>query len=473
MGEVRKVNAFGNVKKIILLMFICGVYCLTGSLIGFASRKGMDVTKMTQEDLFYVFMTGGEELTGVYDGKSDDEKEEMIRYSIWNQKIEISETATSASDFSYEVWSHNPYEGGKDYVCITKYNGTAEVVEIPAVVEGKVVCAIGSDVFADSIYLKKVIIPDSVWSIGRSAFANCKLLEEVKVPLNLCYIDTGAFAGCTALTSFRCEGDQLSIRDIANEAFIGCTALKEVVINTNGFKKVTIGDKAFKQCEVLESFVLDGDNIDEMILRESVFEDCKNLVTVSLPENTVSIGRWGFANCEKLQNIRLDNIKVVPISVFENCKSLTSFHVPSKAIIEGNAFAGCTALKEITFGEGTLGSEEAAPVIERYAFSGTALTEIEIPGYYGGIGERAFMGCPNLTKVVWHNSGKNVLNQYMGDFVFRTTPQLKEVYLPRTIHGMGSWSWEDYGEVTIYAMEGSVPHQFAVEHDLNWENWTE
>lgn len=476
MEQVNRIDTSDNIKKFILMTIICGIYCFICSAAEYVSRSGIVMDHMSPEDVIRVFLAGGDQ-TMLYEGKTDDEKIEIIMSQLGSKKYEVSETAAPASDFTYHTGEYSAWHGcvvgGRDFVCISKYNGTAEVVEIPAMIDGKAVCVIDRDAFADNIYVKKVILPDSVCTIGFRAFVNCKKLEEVEVSSNLWLIDFEAFAGCTSLTSFKCKGDLLSIRIIGERAFGDCTALKKVEINTDELKKVIIGNRAFERCGALESFRLIGASIEEMTLGEAVFVDCINLENAELPENTVSMGGWAFKNCEKLQNIRLDSVNEIAREAFTNCKSLTSFNIPAKALVHGGAFSGCSALTTVTFEEGALGQEEKAPFIGDGAFKGTALTEIEIPGYYEEIGKYAFTECPNLIKVVWHNSGKNVTNQSIGEHAFIDSPQLKEVYLPRTLGNIGVWDWVKMADLTIFAMEGSEGHKFAIDNGAKWENWTE
>ena len=90
----------------------------------------------------------------------------------------------------------------------------------------------------------------------------------------------------------------------------------------------------------------------------------------------------------------------------------------------------------------------------------------------------SFANCPNLVKFVWHNSGKNTLNQTFVFNAFYESYALKEIYLPRTIGGTlenfrNTWTPDKMGDFTVYATEGSTVHTYVTERNIKWSAWTE
>ncbi len=81
-------------------------------------------------------------------------------------------------------------EGG---ITITGYVGKDSTLDIPDVIEGNLVTAIGDNAFAES-NVKSVSIPNSVKSIGARAFYNCEYLHYVTLQEGLKTIGDHAFA---------------------------------------------------------------------------------------------------------------------------------------------------------------------------------------------------------------------------------------------------------------------------------------
>ena len=88
---------------------------------------------------------------------------------------EERETFTSG-DYEYALLDDGTIE-------ITKYNGSADHLAIPATLDGKTVTAIGDCAFARCSSLTSVSIPNSVTAIGDRAFARCSNLT-LTIPRN-------------------------------------------------------------------------------------------------------------------------------------------------------------------------------------------------------------------------------------------------------------------------------------------------
>ncbi|MDO5311727.1 MAG: leucine-rich repeat domain-containing protein, partial [Clostridia bacterium] len=97
------------------------------------------------------------------------------------------------------------------YTYIIKKDGTVEItdvdsniageVQIPSVMDGKIVTSIGVSAFSWCSSLTSVTIPDGVTSIGNSAFEDCSSLTIVTIPDSVTSIGSYAVSGCSSLTS--------------------------------------------------------------------------------------------------------------------------------------------------------------------------------------------------------------------------------------------------------------------------------
>ena len=105
---------------------------------------------------------------------------------------EERETFTSG-DYEYALLDDGTIE-------ITKYNGSAERLTIPAKIAGKTVTSIGYGAFAGCTFLTSVSIPDSVTAIGNRAFYYCDSLTSVSIPNSVTAIGDYAFSDCPNLT---------------------------------------------------------------------------------------------------------------------------------------------------------------------------------------------------------------------------------------------------------------------------------
>lgn len=81
-----------------------------------------------------------------------------------------------------------------------------------------------------------------------------------------------------------------------------------------------------------------------------MFYNCKVLTTLRIPDNTISIGDYAFADCERLSVISIPNcVKSHGIQSFRNDISLLRLPMSRKLEEIGDmAYSGCNGLTEIT-----------------------------------------------------------------------------------------------------------------------------
>lgn len=178
------------------------------------------------------------------------------------------------------------------------------------------------------------------------------------------------------------------------------------------------------------------------------FSGCKSLVSVDFGEGVRSIGESAFKNCTALQKIILPpKLETIGTDAFYNCSSATEIFVPKTVKAWGRddsrgTFAGCTALKTLTF-------EDGLEQIGYWAtFSGAeSLESIEIPASVKKIAPLCFNACPSLKTVVFHGdapeatlaSGSNV--QYVFDYT-NANEDLVIYYDPAT-NGWDTVAWRE------------------------------
>ena len=129
------------------------------------------------------------------------------------------------------------------------------------------------------------------------------------------------------------------------------------------------------------------------------------------------------------------NVKSIGKYAFNNCCDLTSITIPSSVTTIGeNAFNGCMGLTSITL-------EEGLTTINNYAFLNcSSLTSITIPSTVTTIGEGAFEQCSSLASVTI--LAKSLTTH--GSDPFSETAAGLEIYVPATSVDTYKSYWPDY-----------------------------
>ena len=163
----------------------------------------------------------------------------------------------------YVVMSPNPEDepDKKPSITITGISFTKKftkdkVVEIPKMIDGLPVKAIGNRAFCDNKRMRKVVLPNSIDIIGISAFKN-SFIESISLGSGLTYIDRYAFFGCCKLTSIAFPE---KLECISDSAFERCCKLTHITFPEN---LITVAFAAFNRCDALESVYI-GSNLSEL-----------------------------------------------------------------------------------------------------------------------------------------------------------------------------------------------------------------
>ena len=333
-------------------------------------------------------------------------------------------------------WTGAVAEDERDYqyallddgtVEITGYNGKAEKLTIPNMLNGKKVTSIDNRAFYLCNSLISIIIPDSVAKISVNPFAYCSTLKSIfvssehpyffaidgvlfrkadsclisypkgreyttyNIPQGITAIGNSAFFCCDSLISVAIPDSVISIRD---SAFSCCKSLTSITIPDS---VTSIGDETFSSCVSLTSVTI-PDSVTS--IGDSAFSSCVSLTSVTIPDSVTSIGDIAFSFCTSLTSITIpDSVTSIGDGAFYACYSLTSITIPDSVTSIGDgAFSSCTSLTSITIPDSvTFIGDSAFDFCE-------SLTSVSIPDSVTFIGDNAFSGCPNLTLTVPRNS---------------------------------------------------------------------
>ena len=191
-------------------------------------------------------------------------------------------------------------------VCLVRYEGKSEHVDIPARFTN-----ILQNAFYGNTSLRSVILHDGIRYLERACFQDCTALEEIFLQDGITMLADNLFKGCVRLRSVRLSS---TLEWIGASAFEGCRALSSIVseskcgyIDPSAFEACAslrsasfrfaqyIKAEAFSGCEALESFTAE-DGATEIM--EKAFLNCRALKRVRLPASVVSVSEEAFVSID-------------------------------------------------------------------------------------------------------------------------------------------------------------------------------
>ena len=268
----------------------------------------------------------------------------VMMCACWTGAVADEERKTFTSgDYQYALLDDGTVE-------IAGYKGSADLLAIPAELDGKAVTSIGDCAFYLCSSLTSVSIPNSVTAIGDYAFCSCSSLTFVSIPDSVEQIGTNPFVACSALKTISVSPEHLYFATIDGVLFR--KADKALISYPAGIKSSTytipqgiasIGDYAFDSCTSLTSVSI-PDSVTS--IGDCAFGSCTSLTSVSIPDSVTSIGDYAFGSCTFLTSVSIpDSVTSIGDRAFSYCKSLTSVSIPdSVTSIGDSAFYYCFIL---------------------------------------------------------------------------------------------------------------------------------
>ncbi|HAG14795.1 MAG TPA: hypothetical protein DCG49_13195 [Ruminococcus sp.] len=220
-------------------------------------------------------------------------------YAEDTKQVKTGETADGIRYALYE--KHAEITGHSD-------DFSAEILELPAELEGLPVTAVAD-----------VQCGESIFDIDKNgAFYGCYTLEKVVVPEGYLRIGNYGFYGCKNLKSVQIAE---TVTQIGDRAFAMCSGLRELSV-PSGID--TIGDSAFSLTPWYDNLLYHRDFVifngrlydvgrrceGEMIVPDYVvsigdyaFYSCPNVKAIVLPESVKTVGAYAFCNCPALRSV--------------------------------------------------------------------------------------------------------------------------------------------------------------------------
>ena len=342
-------------------------------------------------------------------------------------------------------------------VTITQYHSQVKDVEIPEIIGGKPVTAIGGSAFS-SRNLTSVKIPDSVTSIESNAFAH-NLLTSVVIPNNVISIGFAAFSE-NQLTNVVLPSSVTNIEDLAfyrNQLTSlvipnGLISIGEDAFSHNQINSLIIpnsvtyiGDKAFtsnqlNSLEISNNLTSIGvstfsyNQLNSLVIPNSVtsigdaaFAN-NQLTTVEISNNVTTIGQSAFA-VNKINSLVIPNSV---ISIGENAffmNSLTSLEIPNSVTNIGNSAFISNELSSVVI-------PDSITSIGKSVFSNNQLNSVVIPDSITSIGDSAFSN-NKLNSVMIPDSVTSIGN---GAFTYN---QLNSIVIPNNVTSIANYAFSD------------------------------
>ena len=176
---------------------------------------------------------------------------------------------------------------------------TGETVKVTAVEQTE---------FVDSNAVRSVTIPDGIVTLRERAFYNLKSLEKVTLGAGITALPAHCFDGCEKLSDINLD----NVISYDDESLTG-TSLSSVTVNCNA----TFLAGSFNSNKSLVSITL-PDNL--ISIPRYMLADCTNLVDFKLPTATTEIKDMAFAGCTKLELTVPDTVVTFGRNCFEDVK---------------------------------------------------------------------------------------------------------------------------------------------------------
>lgn len=253
---------------------------------------------------------------------------------------EISINSVHSGDYWYD-----DIAGG---IKIVAYTGSGGNVDIPAIIDGKIVLEVGTNAFKGQSTLTGINLPDSVIVLGIGSFYNCQNLDSVFLGNGLISIGNGSFWGAQALTSIIIPQ---TVTSIGYAAFANCDDLTKITILNSS---VSFGGDVFGTIPNLTIYGYNGStaasyayaNTRPFVALPSAYVDVyysthvQNVGWQTSKKNGEISGTVG-------QGLRLEGIKILIDNSEVNAVIQYQTHVQNigwQAMVSNGAISGTTGL---------------------------------------------------------------------------------------------------------------------------------
>lgn len=415
-------------KKILIIAIVLFVISALFLAATFLMRNAeSDNSDESSDSGTYSFDSDGNLETSEKEENNSSKKEDSLTYSLDSDGLLTVSGEGKMKDYAYD--SQAPWYNIRE--------------EIKKVVIANGITSIGDYAFYDCSSLTSIEIPNSVTSIGNFALVGCSSLTSVEISDSVTSIGVYAFRGCSSLISIEIP---ISVTSIGAAAFSCCDNLMKIVVSKDNPNYSSDEDGVLFNKEKTELIAYHGgltgtlyvipDSV--MNIGESAFDGCSNLIRIEIPDSVTSIGNEAFWSCRGLTSIEIpSSVTSIGYAVFSYCDNLTKIVVsednPNYSVDEYGVLFNKEKTELIAYPGGLTG------------------TSYVIPGSVMNIGESAFSGCGNLTRIEIPDSVTSI-----GDFAFSSCRNLTRIRIPDSVTRIAPYAFRGCSSLTSIEMSNSI-----------------
>lgn len=353
------------------------------------------------------------------------------------------------------------------------------------------VTEINSGAFSFNKYLQSVSLPSSVTYIGQSAFESCTALLTAVIPANVTMTGMYLFRGCTSLTEIKAAwkspifytADGVLFSKDRTELIsypAGKTDVKYTVPST----VKQIDHEAFYENEHIEQVVFKS---GLEYIGSWAFSCCTNLKAPTLPSTLKGIGGSAFNNTSVTYEI-YDGVRYLGTSSNKHYACIEwlesrqeyTLHKDTK-LIAGDAFSYSYNIKKIVMPEGLkyintyafdwdhqlsdVNIPSTVVQLGGYAFYGTGIKSLTVPGSVVSIDNSCFEHCGELESAVIGNGVETI-----GSSAFMYCFNLKTVTIPASVTLIESYAFFSDDELETVYYGGSEAQWKALTKNMDYTN---
>ncbi len=345
----------------------------------------------------------------------------IIAISVFVCTIPV--TALTNGNFTYELVNGE--------AVITKYNGTATDVTIPASIGGYTVYGIGDSAFKDNVKITKVTVSSGVKSVGASAFENCTKLATITLPATIVFFGENAIYN-TAYYNNDSNWKKKRVNNPDGDTNIGSgggDSISWEEFLAKDLEYLYLGKILVKISYSSGSYSV---KYGTTVIADGAFAGC-GANQVTLASQTATIGNNAFKDCKNLNKISFsNNLEYIGKSAFENCTSLVNITLPEKDI------------------------QMYASAFYNTGYYNNAKNWTKSVLYYGSI----VIGVDeNSSKVEIADGTTKIIAEALKD---------KDVVIPAYVTDISPEAFTDKEIVTIYGYGGTYAQEYATTYNIKF-----
>ncbi len=207
-----------------------------------------------------------------------------------------------------------------------------------------------------------------------------------------------------------------------------------------GCPVTSISSNAFRFCSGLTSVVIPEGVAD---VGKYAFSGCSHMTDVTMPDSLLDLGHGAFWNCLRLTNVVFGcGIGRIPGYAFNSCRSLERLDIPASVTnIASTLIEDCSSFSEFAISndnshykvvDGVLYTKDGATLVRVPSTS----AGVTIPESVKTIGNEAFRGCTNVTRVVIPDGVTSI-----GNHAFNGCRALASVTIPASATDIGTYAF--------------------------------